>query len=356
MSKIRVGIIYGGRSVEHDISILSARNIVSNINTDLFEISLIGIDKSGKWFHVDTIETAITNGMPLAVSLEAGNARFRTTESDLQFDVIFPVLHGTDGEDGAIQGLFQTLGLPYVGSNVLGSAIAMDKLVSKQLLEANSIPVARYLSYTDLELDKISYAEVTSQLGESIIVKPVNLGSSVGVTKVRTEEDFDKAIKEAFQYDHTILIEEFITGREVECAVLGNSHVIVSVAAEIKLSDKYDFYSFTAKYADPDSAEIVIPADMEASVHMEVKRLSLEAYRALHCADLSRVDLFVTGDNRVFVNEVNTIPGFTNISMYPSLLRHEGVEYQDLITRLIQLALERNEANHRITTDYDSQL
>lgn len=356
MSKTSVGIIYGGRSVEHDISILSAKNIVGNIDHDLFEITLIGITKAGQWFQVDAIEDEIKHGSPLDLSLVADKAVFKTLKEEFSFDVVFPVLHGTDGEDGAIQGLLQTFNIPYVGSDVLGSAVAMDKLISKQILEAHDIPVARYLSYTDRQLEAIDYGEVVRHLGETIIVKPANLGSSVGVTKVSTEADFKKALEEAFQYDHSVLIEEFIVGREVECAVLGNTEPIVSRAGEVKLSDKYDFYSFAAKYEDPEAAKIIIPAEMNAKVHDEIKRLSLKAYQALHCADFSRIDLFVTEDNKVYVNEVNTIPGFTNISMYPSLLRDAGVEYTELITRLIQLALERSQSDHRISTNYDSQL
>lgn len=356
MSKIKVGIIYGGRSVEHDVSILSAKNIVGNIDVEKFDITLIGIDKSGKWFLTNSIDQNISDGRPIHVLLDTTNPEFKTVDNSFNLDVVFPILHGTDGEDGAIQGLLQTLGLPYVGSDVLGSAVAMDKLISKQILEALNIPVARYLSFNDTERNMIAYADVTRQLGDSIIVKPVNLGSSVGVTKVNSESEFSDALDIAFQYDHAILIEEFISGREVECAVLGNEEPIVSMAGEIKLSDKYDFYSFTAKYEDPDSAEIKIPAAMDDSVHSIIKDLSLRAYKALSCSDLSRVDLFVTKDNDVYVNEVNTLPGFTNISMYPSLLKHEGVAYQDLITRLIQMAIDRNASDDRITTNYDSQL
>ena len=356
MGKTRVGIIYGGRSVEHEISILSARNIVHNIDKDKFETTLIGIDKSGKWFLTNAMEQRISEGEPLELLLDTTSPEFRTASSKHIFDVVFPVLHGTDGEDGAVQGLLQTLGIAYVGSDVLGSAVAMDKLVSKQLLEANNVPVAAYLHYFIQDRKRISYPEVTDKLGHSIIVKPVNLGSSVGVTKVNSVEDFETAIDDAFQYDNSILIEEFIEGREVECAVLGNENPIVSIAGEIKLSDKYDFYSYTAKYEDPDSADIVIPAAMDKEVHNRIKEYSLRAYQVLHCSDLSRVDLFVTKENKVFVNEVNTLPGFTNISMYPSLLQYENVPYQELITRLIQMALDRNASNDRITTNYDSEL
>lgn len=356
MSKTSVGIIYGGRSVEHDISILSAKNIVGNIDQELFDITLIGINKSGQWFHVKAIEAEISTGSPLDVSLMASGAHFKTAEGQFRFDVLFPILHGTDGEDGAIQGLLQTLNIPYVGSNVIGSAVAMDKLISKQILDANNIPVARYLSYSENELNQIDYQEVIRQLGDTIIVKPANLGSSVGVTKVSAEGEFKEALTEAFRYDHSVLIEEFIVGREVECAILGNTEPIVSRAGEVKLSDKYDFYSFTAKYEDPAAAKIIIPAEMDESVHDEIKRLSLKAYKALQCADLSRVDLFVTENNKVYVNEVNTIPGFTNISMYPSLMRDSGIEYKELITRLVQLALERSQSSNRISTNYDSQL
>ena len=356
MIKRRVGILYGGRSVEHDISILSARNIVQNIDQSQFDIFLFAIDKNGNWYYMKSIGDQITKGLPLDLSLNAEKPTFKAGEEEIVLDVVFPILHGTDGEDGAIQGLLQTLSLPYVGSGVMGSAVAMDKLISKKIMEAYGINLAKYLSYTESEINNISYEEVCSKLSSPIIVKPVNLGSSVGVSKVSSETEFKRAITDAFQYDHTILIEEFISGREVECAILGNDRPIVSVAGEITLSDHYDFYSFAAKYEDPESTIITIPANMTQETHNRIKELSLKAYQALNCADLSRVDLFVTDKDEVYVNEVNTIPGFTNISMYPSLIRHEGIEYQQLITKLLEMAIERNNSDGTITTNYESQL
>jgi len=355
MAKTKVVILYGGRSVEHDISILSARNIIQNIDKDQFETFLIAIDRDGKWYTTKSIDEPIATGHPVKLNLDAKRPSFQGENEAISADVVFPVLHGTDGEDGAIQGMLKTVGLPYVGSGVLGSSVAMDKLISKQILESCNLPVARYLSYTD-EDKTIDFDFVSKNMGLPFIVKPINLGSSVGVSKVNSSEEFERALADAFRYDHTILIEEFIDGREVECAILGNNNPVVSMAGEIILSDNYEFYSFTAKYEDPDAAAIKIPADMDSSIHQAIQENSLKAYRALKCLDLSRVDLFVTDNGQVYINEVNTIPGFTNISMYPSLMKHEGISYTDLISKLLFMAIERSRQDQTITTNYDSQL
>lgn len=356
MKKTLVGVLFGGRSVEHDISILSAKNIVENINRKKYEPILIGIDKKGRWFRTESVTKEIDKGEPLHLILDAANPRFSTNEQEFTIDVILPILHGTDGEDGAIQGMLQTMSLPYVGSGVLGSSVAMDKLLSKRLMESANLPVAAYFAFTQENKQLIDFEEVKDKLGLPLIIKPVNLGSSVGVSKVMEEEEFATAIEEAFRYDSTILIEEYIEGHEVECAILGNKHPIVSAAGEVNLSENYGFYSFEAKYEDPAAAQIQIPADLSDAIHERIKRISLKAYHELNCLDLARVDLFVKEDGAVFINEVNTLPGFTNISMYPSLMKNEGISYSDLITKLLELALVRDAANKRITTDYDSAL
>ena len=356
MGKKRVGVLYGGRSVEHDISLLSAKNIYQNIDRDKFDVTLLGIDKLGRWFLMDSIDQPIGAGKPLQLVLDAAHPSLSYQNTKVELDIVFPVLHGTDGEDGSIQGLFQTVSLPYVGSGVLGSAAAMDKLLSKRVMQSAGLPVAQFLDYSIEEIDEISFKKVSEYLGLPIIIKPVNLGSSVGVSKVSNEAEFKAALADAFKYDNAILIEEFIEAREVECGILGNINPLASVAGEVILSNKYSFYSFTAKYEDPDSAEITIPAELPDEVHTNIKKLSLEAYKLLNCKDLSRIDLFVRENGEVLINEINTIPGFTNISMYPSLMRHEGIAYKELITRLLEMALARFQANTRISTDYESQL
>jgi len=356
MGKLNVGVLYGGRSVEHDISLLSAKNILQNIDTNKFAISLLAIDKEGKWYLGDDINKPINAGEPLSAMLDAKKPYLFTSEQQLELDVVFPILHGTDGEDGSVQGLLQTLNIAYVGSGVLGSAASMDKLLAKRVLQSAGLPVADFEAFHHHERDTIDFKKLVDHLGLPFIIKPANLGSSVGVSKINSEENFDQALDEAFKYDKSILIEEFIDGREVECAILGNEEPLASVAGEVVLSSNYDFYSFTAKYEDPDSAKITIPAEIPDNVHKEIKDLCLTAYSLLNCHDLARVDLFVQANGSIFINEINTLPGFTNISMYPSLIQYEGINYQELITRLIEMARERYLDSGRIITDYDSEL
>jgi D-alanine-D-alanine ligase len=356
MDKINIGILYGGRSVEHDVSLLSAKNILQNIDRTKYEVYLLAIDKNGKWLLCSNINKPIEEGTPLSIILDAEKPYFTTSNSKFSLDVIFPILHGTDGEDGSVQGLLQTMSIAYVGSGVLGSAASMDKLLAKRVLQSAKLPVADFEAYQHHERNSINFKTLKSKFGLPFIIKPANLGSSVGVTKVNDEDDFTTALDDAFRYDNSILIEEFVDGREVECAILGNENPIASVAGEVVLSKNYEFYSFTAKYEDPDSAQITIPAAMPDAVHEQIKKLSKKAYSLLNCHDLARVDLFVKEDGTVFINEINTLPGFTNISMYPSLIQYEGIGYQDLITKLVEMARERHNENRRITTNYESQL
>jgi D-alanine-D-alanine ligase len=288
--------------------------------------------------------------------LDAKNPYLFTRDKQIKLDVVFPILHGTDGEDGSVQGLLQTLNIAYVGSGVLGSAASMDKLLAKRVLQSAGLPVADFEAFQHHQRDYINFQKVADHLGLPFIIKPANLGSSVGVSKISDEANFDQALDDAFKYDNSILIEEFIDGREVECAILGNEKPLASVAGEVVISSNYEFYSFTAKYEDPDAAKITIPAEIPDSVHDQIKGLCLKAYGLLNCHDLARVDLFVQDNGSVFINEINTLPGFTNISMYPSLIQHEGISYQELITRLIEMAWERYLDSSRIITDYDSDL
>ena len=356
MGKLHVGVLYGGRSVEHDISLLSAKNILQNIDANKFEVSLLAIDKEGKWYLCDDINKPINSGKPLSVVLDAKNPYLFTSDKQIKLDVIFPILHGTDGEDGSVQGLLQTINIAYVGSGVLGSAASMDKLLAKRVLQSAGLPVADFEAFNHLESDSINFQKIADHLGLPFIIKPANLGSSVGVSKVSSEDNFTQALDDAFKYDNSILIEEFIDGRELECAILGNENPLATVAGEVVISSNYEFYSFTAKYEDPDAATITIPAGIPDSVQDEIKSLCLKAYSLLNCHDLARVDLFVQDNGSIFINEINTLPGFTNISMYPSLIQHEGISYQELITRLIEMAWERYVDSSRIITDYDSDL
>ncbi len=354
--KTTVGIVYGGKSVEHQISINSATNIFQFIDKEAFDVKLIGIDKTGNWYQTEDVVKNINNGQPLHLDLNATKPKFRTNTSEFVLDAIFPVLHGTDGEDGSIQGLIKVLNLPTVGSGVLGSAMAMDKLVSKRLLEASGIPVAKYLIFTREQQADITLEKVEKALGLPVIVKPIALGSSVGVSKVRNEEELRVAIEDTLSYDNLILVEECIEGRELECAVMGNDSPKASAPGEIVIGSNYEFYSFDAKYVDPDAVDIVIPAVVDQDIAEEIKSLSIRSYQALRCEDYARIDLFLKENGDIFINEINTIPGFTNSSMFPMLWANDGIGFTELISDLINLAKERFSKQQMITTNYESKL
>ena len=267
-----------------------------------------------------------------------------------RIDVVFPVLHGAFGEDGTVQGLLKLADLPFVGAGVLGSAVGMDKDVAKRLLRDAGIAIARFLVFQVWQREEIHYADIVSQLGLPLFIKPANAGSSVGVAKVTDEGQFAAAIDDAFRFDRKILIEEAIVGREVECAVLGNDRPEASAIGEI--IPAHDFYSYAAKYIDENGAVLAIPAQLSEEAVRKVQKTAILAYQTLCCEGMARVDFFLKSDNTVVVNEINTIPGFTAISMYPKLWEISGLSYPALIDRLIRLALERHEAEHRLSTNY----
>lgn len=357
MEKTRIAILYGGRSVEHGVSINSARNIAKFIDRQQFEPFYIGITEAGTWHLTPEVDKHISAGEPLTLVLDAQRPRFRTAAGrELTADVAFPVLHGTDGEDGSIQGLFKAMDIPLVGTGVLGSAISMSKLISKKILQAAGLPVADFLYCYFDNRDAFSFARVSETLGLPFMVKSANLGSSVGVSKVKSAAEFDHALDEAFRFDHVVLFEKYVKGREVECAILGNQPAQASLPGEIIISDKYEFYTFDAKYVDPEAVQIKIPASMTARESDTVRELSLKAYQALACEDFARVDLFLTAEGDVFVNEINTIPGFTNSSMYPMMWKERGLGFTELITRLVQLAEKRHQHSKRLQRGYQSAL
>lgn len=342
--KTTVAILFGGRSVEHEISILSAINVYQYIDNTTYDALLIGIDKSGKWYLMNEVSADFTNGIPLSISLDASNPAFvnQISLESIHVDIIFPVLHGTDGEDGSIQGLFKAMNIPFAGSGVLGSSVAMDKLVSKHLLYQAGIPVSKFDAIHKSQADSLDFESIQKKLGLPLMVKPVNLGSSVGITKVNNAADFDQAVATGFKYDHTLLFEEYISGRELECAVLGNKDAKASHPGEIIISDQYEFYSYEAKYEDESAVKIQIPAGIDTEIAQKIQSLCVQAYHALSCDDFARVDLFLTDDGHVYINEINTIPGFTNVSMFPSLWAQHGINYPDLIGQIIDLALDRH--------------
>ncbi len=336
--KIRVGILFGGKSAEHEVSLQSAKNIAEVIDKDKYEVTLLGIDKSGAWllpnqsaFLLNTndsklIQLNTTDKKDVALLPQSkGVLTYLTNEHrEHVVDVVFPVLHGPFGEDGTVQGLLKLAGVPFVGASVLGSAVGMDKDVMKRLLRDAGIPIGKFLVYT--QNDTIDFMGVSEKLGLPFFVKPANLGSSVGVYKVKNKEEFDNAVRGVFQYDTKILIEEFIDGREVECGVLGNENPNASEVGEI--IPTHEFYSYEAKYIDEHGAKLEVPANISPEIREKVRALALKTFRTLSCEGLGRVDFFLKKDGTLLVNEINTIPGFTKISMYPVCGRQVGLHIQ----------------------------
>jgi len=355
--KKKVLILYGGRSVEHGVSVNSARNIFEFIDKNRFEPIAVGISKKGKWFLTDGVDKDIEKGKPISVTLDAGNATFSDESGQkIQPDIIFPVLHGTDGEDGSIQGLTRVIDLPLVGTGVLGSAVSMNKIVAKRLLNHAGLPVSDFLTFRFDEKDKISYNAIAKKLGTPFMVKSASLGSSVGVTKVKSKKDFQAAVDEAFKYDQEMLAEKYITGREIECAILGNTPPEASYPGEIVINKNYEFYTFEAKYVDPDAVKIEVPAKLSKSISEKIRKVCVKAYQVLYCEDFARIDLFLDKKGNIFINEINSIPGFTNSSMYPMMWKERGVGFTELITRLLDLAQERYDRNKRLERDFQSKL
>jgi|SRR5579885_414680 len=356
--KLRVAILFGGKSAEHEVSIQSAKNVYNSLDKKKYDITLIGIDKKGEW-HV----LAEKYLMASSFTKELSYAREKNKVSDILpspfysplkgegirgIDVVFPVLHGPYGEDGSMQGLLQISNVSFVGPGVLGSAIGMDKDVTKRLLRDAGLPVAKFLVFQKSALDHIVFRKVAQQLGVPFFVKPANLGSSVGVSKVHNEKEFATALEEAFTYDNKILLEQYIQGKEIECSVLGNDTPIVSIPGEIIAH--HEFYSYEAKYLDENGAELKIPAGLPAKKVKEVQQLALQVFKILCLESMARIDFFYTPEGKFYVNEANTIPGFTNISMYPKLWEASGISYSELVDRLLQLAIERQQRQNKLRT------
>lgn len=357
--KLRVALLFGGQSAEHEISLISARSIVAAMDKKKYEIVSIGIDKQGRWFYdegarllLDRTQTKVefpdlkNVGAVLPGASNTAMVRSSSGAGIGAVDVVFPVLHGPFGEDGTVQGLLKLANLPFVGAGVLGSAVGMDKDVMKRLLRDAGIPIAKFLVFDAAAKKTINFARVRRKLGLPLFVKPANLGSSVGISKVSRPSEFSRAVKAAFRYDNKILIEENIGGREIECAVLGNDNPIASVPGEIITG--HSFYSYGAKYIDDKGARLVIPAELPRPVARRVQELSVRAFAVLCCSGMARVDFFLRGRSEIFVNEINTIPGFTQISMYPKMWGTSGLSYPRLIDRLIQLALQKFRAEKHL--------
>ncbi len=327
----RVAIICGGRSSEHEISCISASGIISAIDRSKYQPQLIGITKSGKWVELDPeTKFAIDHGKLPEVSESAPEISL----NQLKVDVAFPILHGPFGEDGTIQGLFEMLDLPYVGSGVLASAVAMDKHFAKQIFAAHGIDIAPGVAI------KVEDPISDHGLGYPLFVKPARGGSSRGTHKVKDASQLTSAIKDAFKYDQKVMLEQAIVGREIECAVLEHHGKIeCSVPGEIKIDPKFEFYDFEAKYLDG-ATTVKIPAELKRSE--DIRKAAIAAFKALGCSGLARVDFFYTSDDRIIINELNTMPGFTPTSVFPKLWSASGFDYKDLISALIETALQRS--------------
>ena len=348
MSIRKIGLVFGGKSPEHEVSIISARNIFNAIDKEKFEITLIGIAQDGKWYLEQEGNLQDKNciigktGVQLAVVF--GNVEKQIMRLDNQtylarFDAVFPITHGPNGEDGTLQGVFMQLDIPFVGPGVLGSAVAMDKDFTKRILRDAGIGHAKGITFYKHEIDKISYSKTIEELGNILFVKPCNMGSSVGVSKATNEVDFFAALKEAFKFDSKVLVEKAILGRELECAVLGNETIEASTVGEIVMEK--GFYDFENKYVN-DNAKIYIPApNISESQLKKIQETARKAYQVLGLEGLTRIDVFLTEENEVIINEPNTLPGFTSVSMYPKLWEASRLKYADLIERLIELAIVR---------------
>ncbi len=340
MPRLHVGLLYGGVSSEHEISILSARNVLAALDPARYRVTPIRIDRQGRW-HVEEPGASVLTGSD---AVDDGDALPRLPS--LGLDVAFPMLHGQNGEDGRVQGLLQTLGLPFVGPGVLASAVCMDKEVAKRLMRDAGLPVVPFrVAYPH---DRPDFDAVAGALGTPLFVKPANSGSSVGTSKVENEAEFKAALDEAFGFDHKVLVEQAVVGREIECAVIGNEQPRVAVPGEVVSTAT--FYTYDAKYEDEDAARMEVPADLPGAVLERLRARALDAYRVLGCEGLARVDFFVTSDEDHYINEVNTIPGFTARSMFPVMWDAAGLPLGELVDTLIQLALDRHARDARLKT------
>lgn len=351
MAKLNVGILYGGQSTEHEVSMRSAESVLEALDKDKYNVKLVHISKRGEWLlshqsnEIKSLERCSgATGLSVTPSKQLSSAGGEET-----FDVILPILHGTAGEDGSVQGLLEMADIPYVGCNVRSSAVCMDKDMTKKLLKFEGIKVADWVLFRHDEKESVDYETVTEKLGLPIFVKPVNQGSSVGVSKVTDEKSFYEAVELAFQFDTKVMVESAVEGREIEVSVLGNTNPVVSVPGEIVSNT--EFYSYESKYIDESGAALEIPAKLDEDTDENIRRTALEAFRILDCEGMARVDVFLTENGEVIVNEINTLPGFTSISMYPKLLEASGIEYPELLDRLIELSLERHNRNRQLKTD-----
>jgi D-alanine-D-alanine ligase len=360
--KRRIAVLFGGRSAEHEISCISARSVIDALDPDRNEVVPIGISRDGRWHLMSgppplpsetgrMPEIADGAGTDVELAGESGARELVLADGRREpIDVVFPVVHGPFGEDGSVQGLLELAGVPYVGAGVLGSALGMDKAMQKALWSAAGLPVGPHEVVHEPEWrdDPEGVGARAEALGYPLFVKPASLGSSVGISKAHAAEELAGALEEAFRYQRKALIERAVEGREIECAVLGNDDPVASICGEV-VPQGHEFYDYEAKYLDEHGARLVIPAPIDAAVQERIQRIAVAAFRAIECAGMARVDFFLVGEDPV-LNEINTIPGFTSISMYPKLWEASGLSYAELVERLVSLAMERHEADRGRST------
>jgi len=359
-TRTKVAILFGGRSAEHQISLLSAQNIYNALDRSRFEPVLIGIDQDGQWYYYgdqfqlenpDNPKTIrLTNkNTPVILSQICDDHRLihaqELTVLD-KIDIIFPIVHGTYGEDGSIQGFSRLANIPCVGPSQLASAMGMDKDIMKRLLRDMDISIADFFTLHPYDRSDYNYEMVSAELGKELFIKPANMGSSVGISKIGNKEEYQAALDLAFQYDHKVIVEELVIGREIECAVIGNEDPTVSIPGEVIPKD--GFYSYENKYIDEKGAGLEIPANLTKEQQDLIMSTAKHVYQVLECEGLTRVDVFLTEEDEVIINEINTLPGFTKISMYPTLLAEIGIGAQELITRLIDLAIDRHDQKNAL--------
>ncbi len=360
--KIRVGVLFGGRSVEHQVSLVSATSVLQALNKSRYEVIQIGISQQGQWIctptalHILQENSEIPEDAKCALFPDptvGGLVNVKTFQR-IPVDVIFPVVHGTYAEDGTLQGLFELADIPYVGAGVLGSAVGMDKIIQKQLLQNAKIPVAKFIWFYSMEFNKASSSiirMIENQLHYPVFVKPARSGSSVGISKSHNRKELKEHIEYASQYDMKVLVEKAVlNAREIECSVIGNEYPTASVPGEIVPSN--EFYDYNAKYVDGKS-ESYIPAKLPKQLTYTLQKMAVEVFKVLDCSGMARVDFLMNAKtNKVVVNEINTIPGFTSISMYPKLWEASGLSYSSLLDKLIDLAFERHSSKKKLQVTY----
>jgi len=357
--QLNIAVLCGGQSSEHEISLISAHNIVEVLlKNPRYEISVIYITQEGEWSKINSAKDFLNGNWKnktQLIALTPGQSKrpwkIVNQGHDERVDVVFPVLHGTKGEDGAMQGLLEILNIPYVGASVLSSAMCMNKIITKKILRASDIDLADWLVVTEENLPKIKTQEIIDELGLPLFVKPASQGSSVGVMKVKKVDELIPAIKNALKYDPEILLEEAIIGQEIECSVLGNENPKASMPGEVVPHD--EFYSYRAKYLDKNGADLLIPARLLESTARQVQEIAVKAYKLLNVFGMARVDFFVTNTHDIYLNELNAIPGFTQISMYPKMWEASGLSYADLLDELIRLAIARFEKEKKLVHAYE---